>query len=266
MTIDPADITFCVKTFNRPRLLFRCLRSLRYFSPESRIVVCDDSTIEHDYPAALREHIQLIRTEPNIGLSAGRNRCVAVAETPFCFVLDDDHGLQKRSHWRESLTRLPAFWLDGITAWPLHRVGSRAKGGYELLVCPSPASLTGLPQTVIVAPLRADSQRKCDLVVNNFLARTELLRRHPWPDRFKTREHFPWAWGFLRQPQRPEFHVMPRQYSWLHMQDDSVTTQQLADYQTWRTQGNAELARYLSEHHIDRVIWTQQVSVDYAES
>ncbi len=76
MPVDPKDITFCVKTFNRPNLLFRCLNSLIYFSPESRIVVVDDSTISYDYPSDLLPHIQLVRTEPNIGLSAGRNNAV----------------------------------------------------------------------------------------------------------------------------------------------------------------------------------------------
>ena len=250
MPVQQREITFCVKTFNRPNLLFRCLRSLHWASPESQIVVVDDSTIEYQYPADVLPHIRVIRTEPNIGVCAGRNRSIAAAETKFCFLLDDDHGLQKRSRWRESLEAVPDDWLNGIVAWPINH-GRRIKAGYELI-----RQHTERGWKVAVSPVGSGP---AELVVNNFLAPVDVMRQHPWPERLMTVEHFVWAWDMLVSGNSPPIHAMPNQYAWLHMRHAETKS---ADYRPHRKSDAARQVEReeLKARGVCRIAWVHRLS------
>lgn len=238
--VEQSDITFCVKTFNRPQPLFRCLGSLRWASPKSSIVVVDDSTMEYDYPDPLLNHINLIRTEPNIGLSAGRNRAVEAVQTPFCFVLDDDHGLQKRSKWLESLSHVPGKWLDGIVGWPLrYPLRRMIIGGAEFYKRQNDIAVV------------ATSCESCDIVLNNFLATKDLLQSHPWPDSMKTREHFTWFYEMSISSQPPPIHQMPKQYAWLHMSGPETYS---VNYRPRRKAHHLQ-GESLKKHSIKKLSW-----------
>jgi len=79
------DVTAVVKTFERPHCLNRLLTSLRRFYPQMPVIVCDDGFVP-----SYRSDVAYIRTEPDIGLSAGRNRLVEEVDTPYFLLLDDD--------------------------------------------------------------------------------------------------------------------------------------------------------------------------------
>jgi hypothetical protein len=87
-TIDQAlvsQLTALVKTFERPHVLRRLVRSIRRLYPTLRIVVVDDS----------REPVQLhgvdtITMPYDSGVAAGRNEGLKHVTTPYVLVLDDD--------------------------------------------------------------------------------------------------------------------------------------------------------------------------------
>ena len=87
MTSEQAlqDVTAVVKTFERPYCLDRLLASLRRFYQDMPVIVLDDGFVP-----SIRNDVRYIRTEPDIGLSAGRNRLVEAVETPYFLLLDDD--------------------------------------------------------------------------------------------------------------------------------------------------------------------------------
>lgn len=203
--INSKDITFCVKTFNRPNLLFRCLKSLHWASPESPIVVCDDSTYSYDYPKDILSYIKLIRFDKEIGISNGRNLCVKNVETQYSFILDDDHGIQVRTKWKESLNKIPNEWLNGIIGWPL-RNKNGISGGADFICKQIDDGLISF-----IVPRQ---HGRCDVIINNFLAQTELLLKYPWKDNIMMHEH---ALFFFNILDLVNVYIMPDEYSWLHM-------------------------------------------------
>lgn len=242
--VDPKDITFCVKTFNRPRLLHRCLSSLRWASPESSIVVVDDSTTDNEYSPEILSHITLIRTEPNIGVADGRNKAIAAAATPFCFVLDDDHGIQKRTNWGVSLALVPDNWLNGIVGWPL-RYSNRIDCGFEFFYKNNNADIAIIPT----------GRTECDFLVTNFLAPTELLKSNPYPAEMKTREHFTWFYD-LSQTLKPPIHQMPDRYAWLHMDGPETESR---EYTMYRNAVHNQ-PKAMKERSLNRLVWVRKVS------
>jgi len=96
----PCDrpLTVGICTRDRPAALLRCLRALRHAEPVAeRVIVVDDGSatpvepglraaLGGDAPPALR----VIRHDAPLGISAGRNRIVREAGTPWVLYLDDD--------------------------------------------------------------------------------------------------------------------------------------------------------------------------------
>jgi hypothetical protein len=87
---DPAwltdQVTIAAKTFLRPVIAARMVRSARRVFP-GRIVVADDSPEPMSPPDSLTE---IVPMPFNSGVSRGRNAAVALVRTPFVLVTDDD--------------------------------------------------------------------------------------------------------------------------------------------------------------------------------
>lgn len=86
-----ADVTFLVKTHERPQCLRKLLDSLRRHFPTAPVLVADDGRI------ALRhrpdDHTQLVALPYDVGLSAARNALLQRVQTRFFVTLDDDFVL-----------------------------------------------------------------------------------------------------------------------------------------------------------------------------
>lgn len=225
------DITFCVKTHNRPNLLFESLRSLKKYSPDSRVIVCDDSTIYYEYPPDL-SFIKLIKLDKEVGLSRGRNIMVESVDTPYTFILDDDHAITVKTKWKRSLRRIPKEWNPGIIGWPTKHRRSSPAGGWDFITREYENGLI-----ILLAPC---STGKCEVLVNNFIANTEILKNHPWPNDLIMHEHAAFFW--LIRDSNISINVMPDRYSWLHMRHNESK-----DINYARKRRNPDTIRRLNE-------------------
>lgn len=179
-----SQLTVVIKTFDRPRLLRNLLQSLRRFYPHVPVIVVDDG----GKPAlAGSEHplVRHIRTDFDIGVSAGRNLGVANVETPYAFIMDDDFAFTPTSR----LERL----LDPVTQRGFGICGSRMVNFGTREIC-----YHGIFEER-AGHLRMlnghdhgsrDSQARLDYCHNVFCASTDLLRRHRWDERLKVHEHW----------------------------------------------------------------------------
>ncbi|GAG84015.1 unnamed protein product, partial [marine sediment metagenome] len=78
-------VTAIIKTFERPKVLDRLIRSIRRFYPDLAMIVADDS-----FRAKSRHDVETLRLNPDVGLSSGRNALLNCVKTPYFILLDDD--------------------------------------------------------------------------------------------------------------------------------------------------------------------------------
>lgn len=181
------DVTAIIKAFERPDSVLRLVASIRRFYPVLPIIIIDDS--QEPMTAAFDVHTTYIHTEHDIGLSAGRNRAVALVKTKYTLLLDDDFVFTVRTkieRFVEVLETTPFRIVGGrvIDFGKVTRVfeGDLHKAGAILTL-----DLTGFPARLQGYPLY-------DFVLNFFLADTALLRAHPWDNELKVREHEEFFW------------------------------------------------------------------------
>jgi glycosyltransferase involved in cell wall biosynthesis len=87
-----ADVTFLVKTHERPQCLRKLLLSLRTQFPRTRVIVADDGRVSLRH--RLDDELLTLLTLPyDVGLSAGRNAMLERVETKYFITLDDDFVL-----------------------------------------------------------------------------------------------------------------------------------------------------------------------------
>lgn len=87
-----ADVTFLVKTHERPQCLRKLLLSLRTQFPRTRVIIADDGRVSLRHQ--LNDELVTVLTLPyDVGLSAGRNALLERVETTYFVTLDDDFVL-----------------------------------------------------------------------------------------------------------------------------------------------------------------------------
>lgn len=189
-SVPASEVTFVVKTFERPQCLARLVRSARQWFPEVPIIVVDDSR----YPWA-PEGVQHVVLPYDSGVSAGRNAGLELVGTPYFLQLDDDFVLYRHTDIVGALERMSRYPTIDIIAGdivnlPLHRL----RGDSE---CPlyrksvQPILPSGFPIEDMVVRYRP---------VNFFLGRTKRVRLVGWDPEIKRLDHgdfFTRAYGVL---------------------------------------------------------------------
>lgn len=181
------DVTAIIKAFERPDSVLRLITSIRRFYPTLPVIIIDDS--QAPMTAAFDTNTTYVHTEHDIGLSAGRNRAVALVKTKYTLLLDDDFVFTAR-------TKIERF-VDVLETTPFRIVGGRVidfgkitrvfEGDLHKAGAILTLDLTGFPAHLQGYPLY-------DFVLNFFLADTALLRAHPWDTELKVREHEEFFW------------------------------------------------------------------------
>src|SRR6056297_1659611 len=106
------QVTFCIKTIHRPQCCAALVRSIHEHYGRNRpaIHVLDDGKPELRFssncPTEAAMVDQLIETDFDIGLSAGRNRLLDASETPIVVFTDDDHLVTQRTKLPELVAKL----------------------------------------------------------------------------------------------------------------------------------------------------------------
>lgn len=182
-----ADVTVVIKTFMRPHLATRAVRSVRATYPECSVIVIDDS----DAPASLDVDLkalgaELVRLPFDSGLSAGRNAGVARVKTPVTLIMDDDMFVSEKTNLP---TMLKLLEQADLVCGSMRQDGSiiHWEGFHDL----TPDGGLVLRQLRSKAYKQAHGVRVADVDfgLNGFVARTDLLRDHPWDERLKLGEH-----------------------------------------------------------------------------
>lgn len=195
-----ADITAVVKTFERPRMLERLLRSIPRVHPSLKVIVVDDSKHPAEAPGAT-----LIRLPFDQGISAGRQAGLDAVETSRLLMLDDDYVFYRGTDLLAAsavLDQHPEIDLVGgaVVHMPLHTVTDY--GRFHALSDATPTFPVG--HVIGGRPVRSKT-------ANFFLARTDSLRRVGWRPNLKRAEHhdfFVRAFGLLTCVEEPRMRVL----------------------------------------------------------
>jgi len=184
---DPAEraesartVTMVVKTFKRPDVARRLVRSARTVF-DGRIVVADDSPTPMTFEDPL---VDVIAMPFNSGVSVGRNAALDAVDTEFVLVTDDDLVFTAATDVDAARRRLEAYpEVDAVgfvrvelPRWMAHDFGPDAllKGHREPLR-PWGELVGGLPVRLKIE--------------QTYLARTEAIRRVRWDPRIRMVDH-----------------------------------------------------------------------------
>lgn len=172
-------VTFAVKTFQRPDVARRLVRSLRpHFS--GRIVIADDSR----QPMAAVDPLVTVLAMPfNSGVSVGRNAALDAVETEFTFVADDDIVFSAALGLTQAMAYLdatPEADIVGIMRVELPRWYAIDHGPDALF--PGRPPLRPWGDLVNGLPVR-------QMIEQVYLARTASLQRVRWDERLRMVDH-----------------------------------------------------------------------------
>lgn len=109
------EVTAIIPHFNRKKCLHRLLVSLATHYAGIRVVVIDSSReANSDYYLQGNRYLTVLRTKPDIGLSAMRNMGARLVTTPYALFLDDDFVLASETKLENMLDVLVKADLDGV--------------------------------------------------------------------------------------------------------------------------------------------------------
>jgi hypothetical protein len=168
------NTTILITAFKRPESLARLEKSIQRYLPQAKYTVLD--------------------TDGNI--SKGRNQLVAECETEYCMIWEDDFEITQHSNLGALFYVLNQdadvgmvggnLFIRGRTEWTC---GDLRLFRDRLELHKPPADpWRWCPQSV--------RYRYCDMIANFFLARTEVLREHPWDESLEIMEHMTYFWKF----------------------------------------------------------------------
>jgi glycosyltransferase involved in cell wall biosynthesis len=172
-------LTAIVKTFERPRVLGRLLRSVKRRYPHLHVIVVDDSRDPKIFSEA-----RTIVIPYDSGVSAGRSEALRHVTTKYVLVLDDDFVFYRRTDLETSLEIMeghPGIDIIGGEVIDLPFFGTADYSSEGLFPTeakarmPAGSSIGGLPVY--------------DKVANFFIARTERIRLVGWDAKLKRVDH-----------------------------------------------------------------------------
>lgn len=195
------NLTAIIKTFQRPKILKRLVKSLRRMYPNMKVIVVDDSR----EPEKL-EGVETIVMPYDSGVSAGRNEALKHVNTPYLMLLDDDFICNRYTQVLpvlEKLERLHDVDMIGgdVIYLPFYRKIDYTQAGLH----PTQAVSVVTPGTQI------EGMTVHDKVANFYIARTESIRKIGWDPQIKRLDHadfFTRAKGVLTTVFDPDFKVL----------------------------------------------------------
>lgn len=199
--IDTSDVTAVIKTFERPRQSRRLVRSIRRLHPDVRILLLDDSVVPREVPGA-----ELVSLPHNSGISVGRNTALAMVDTPYAVMLDDDFVFERRTRFDR-----PLAWMDehpdvDILGGLVVNLPDWSRADYSRAPLFPGAAPPKVPIGSEIGGLRVFAK-----VPNFLLVRTERVREVGWSEELKVLEHrdfFTRASGTLVTAHDPAWRVL----------------------------------------------------------
>ena len=171
------EVTIIIKTFERPQMLDRAIKSIRALYPSIHIIVVDDSQVPK-----VRRDVEYHELPFDVGVSAGRNYAIDKVKTKYFVTMDDDLKFDKKTKLETFLNIIQNNDIDllcgAVTkSLPNECANLEVKDGV----------LTVVPLGVPIS----QNFRYCDYGVQFFIADTEKFKRFGgWDEELKTRgEH-----------------------------------------------------------------------------
>ncbi|MBR3246141.1 MAG: glycosyltransferase [Parasporobacterium sp.] len=231
------EITFIIKTLERPHCLVRLIRSILSYYSEAKILIGDDS--EHSCREMVEKRfpgmgITVLELQRDCGISYGRNELVKMVKTPYFVLLDDDFEFDKGTDLENGLCMLKDFDYDIVGGYFRNYPVIRSMMGY--LLYPVRLAYRGVQKRNYIGFIeekgdkvkvryytkRFPERETVDIVHNFFIARTDVIRdRCLWDEPIKIHEHTPFFIKAKRQGLRVGFDgtmsvkhksVKPRRY------------------------------------------------------
>jgi GT2 family glycosyltransferase len=184
---NPIDqVTAIVKTFERPAVLARLLRSLREFYPTMKVLVGDDSA-----QPTVQADVDYVCFPFDVGVSAGRNELLARVETEYFLTLDDDFEFIEETRIERLLQVAQQPDVDLAAG---NCIACKSKIFYTReRHAPYHGLIRREGDCLRMTPgyrCEGDGYFLCDIVNQFFIAPTDLIREvGGWDARLKTNEH-----------------------------------------------------------------------------
>jgi GT2 family glycosyltransferase len=183
-------VAFCIKTIHRPHSCAALIRSIYdHCGPNRPVIhVLDDGLPDLRFsracPAEAAMVDQLLETEYDIGLSAGRNRLLDHADSPLVIFTDDDHLLIPETNLELLVRKLERNGnLDLLAGKSNQREGPR-------LI----TARNGVVRIRAGAYAREGSLARCTFTGNCFVAYRDALKAVRWDEQLKMEEHWDFFW------------------------------------------------------------------------
>ena len=196
-------LTIGIKTYNRPSCLDNCLHHIRKLYPIIKIIVADDSNdkiknlnkqLINNYNTNYTGNlIKLVDLPFDSGVSIGRNAIVDLVNTEYYLTLDDDNYLDKETKIIDILQFMearPEIHLVGGICKDRQVIYGHNSHNYSYTFI----NIHKLDIYCCCNFIKLSDRMniyKTNLVLNLFIAKTEILKKHPWNPELKFEEHKP---------------------------------------------------------------------------
>jgi len=211
------EITFIIKTLERPGCLLRLVKSIYRYYPDSVVLIGDDSEVSCKEAVSKRypdKNISVFELPHDCGLSFGRNFLVDKVQTKYFVLLDDDFVFDRFTDIEKALKVLEDQDMDILGGYFRNYPLFRTFVFMDYVKYPAKMLLQGAQEHNYIGYIeeQGDEVRvkyytkrfpefeRVDLVHNFFIARTEVVRDQcRWDDSIKIHEHTPFFIHAKRQ-------------------------------------------------------------------
>lgn len=202
------NITFLIKTFDRPSCVKRLVKSIYRYYPRTKVLIADDSRGQSCKQYFAKrfpdKEITVYELEPDQGLSFGRNYLVDRVSTDYFVLLDDDFVFDSKTNIEGALEIVKEKDLDILGGYFRNFA---VRNGFISLVklavqnvihYDNPANYLGAfrycedDHVLYIDRVRHEfpDYVETDIVQNFFVARTSVIRDvNRWDDELKLQEH-----------------------------------------------------------------------------
>lgn len=202
------NITFLIKTFERPYCVRRLVKSIYRYYPKAKVLIADDSRGESckQYFAEYYsdKDVSVYELEPDQGLSFGRNFLVDRVTTECFVLLDDDFVFDSRTDIARALEVFKEKNLDILGGY-IRNFATRTSflsllklAVQHIILFDNPANYMGTfrysedEHVLYIDRIRHQfpDYLETDIVMNFFIAKTAVVRdTNRWDEELKLQEH-----------------------------------------------------------------------------
>lgn len=223
------NITAIITTFNRPQSLDKLVNSIIFYYPDLKIIIVDNGEKE---PITKYKNVDYYKIPFDSGLSFSRNYGVERVKTKYVLLLDDDFEFTENTKPEKMLeVAEKGFDFVGGNVEGLDYHGILERDGETLrYVKGDRGELNGY--------------KMFDLILNFFLARTDVLKNNKWNDELKLAEHTDF---FLRLKGKAKI-------TYLDLVKIRHNHDRNADYDNYRLRGQKFMKLFMEKNKIDKII------------